>query len=333
MRVLRLLLLTLSLCVIPGAAMATPACDTSFVNPFSSVEWSCMYPIRFAGMSISPSGPDPESKVDTILCSCKDGAFQRIGVAIGFREPSRLLDVAKPAWCLVSLGLDMGNESIWGDGGAISSPGGAGGNIRDYYAHTHYYYFNPLLILQLLLDFSCLEKMPLDIAYMSELDPFAQSDELALFAFPETILFSNPAAILACAADAIAATGGISIDALFWCAGSWGSVYPISGRATGAEGNWVTSSALVAAKYLARSHRELISWGTKGDAAMCGPYPQPIWQKSQYKFQMVQPVKMRSCIPIGRSGLLWDFGKNPAVPGTTDNFSYIVWRYRDCCSF
>ena len=38
--------------------------------------------------------------------------------------------------------------------------------------------------------------------------------KLSLFAFPETLLFANPAAILACAADAIAATAGNPTDVL-----------------------------------------------------------------------------------------------------------------------
>lgn len=310
-----------------------PACNTRFTNPFSDVEWSCMYPIRMAGMNISPSGPDPESKVSQVLCSCDDGAFKRVGISVGFREPSRLLDVVKPAYCLAALGMDLGSSSLWNDGSAISTPGAKGGNIQSYFAHTHYYYFNPLLLLEILMDMSCLEKLPLDIAAMSELDPLAMNDDLLLLVFPETVLFANPAAVIACAADAVAATAGAPIDALFWCAGSWGTVYPPTNMAPGDEASWVTAAALVGAKYLARGHRELLNWGTKGAAAMCGPFPQPIWRKTQYKFQFVQPVKMRSCVPIGRSGLLWDFGKNPAVPGKADNFSMIVWRYRDCCLF
>jgi conjugal transfer pilus assembly protein TraU len=292
-----------------------------------------MYPIRLAGYSITPSGPDPESKVDQPLCTCDDGGLQHVGLSIGFREPSRMLDVVKDSFCLASLGMDMGDSTPWGDGGAQSPPPLLAGQVPSYKAHTHYYYFNPLIILEILMDMSCLEKLPLDVAALSELDPFVQSDDLLLLAFPETVLFANPVAIIACAADAVAATVGNPLDALFWCAGAWGSTYPLSNSGPGNEDTWVQNAALVAAKYLARGHRELLNWGTKGEAAMCGPYPQPIWQKTQYKLQLVQPVKMRSCIPIGRPGLMWSSGKNPPVPGKNDNFSMIVWRYRDCCSF
>ena len=331
-----IIVLTVLLYVVLGvfltdSAHAKGVCDTEFTNPFSHVAWGCTFPIRMAGMNISPSGPDPESKVSSVLCSCDDGAYQRVGISVGFRQPRRLLDVVKTPFCLASLGMDLGSGTMWEGGAAISSPGVLAGNVRSYSGITHYYFFNPMLILEIMLDMPCSEKLPLDVAAMSELDPFAHSDELALLAFPETIFFANPVAVLACAADAVSATSGLPIDALFWCAGSWGATYPLTNMAPGYEGNWTTAAALVATKYLARGHRELLNWGTKGDAAMCGPYPQPIIQKTQYRLQPNQPINSQSCLPIGRSGLLWDTGKNPPVPGAEGNFSFIVWNYVDCC--
>ena len=326
-----LLMALLLTAIIQAQAVAKAVCDTSFTNPFSDVAWKCTFPIRMAGMNITPTGPDPESKVSSVLCSCEDGAFQRVGITVGFRQPRRLLDVVKTPFCLASLGMDLGGGTMWGGGTAISSPGALAGNVRAFSGMTHYYFFNPMLILEILLDMPCSEKLPLDVAAMSELDPFAHNEDLALLVFPETILFANPAAVLACSADAVAATSGTPVDALFWCAGSWGTTYPLTNIAPGYEGNWVTSAALVASKYLARGHRELINWGTKGKAAMCGPYPMPIIQKTQYRLQMNQPVNSMNCLPIGRSGLLWDQAKNPPAPGAEGNFSFIVWNYIDCC--
>lgn len=303
-------------------------CDTRFTNPFSDVAWECMYPIRFAGINISPSGPDPQSKVSKMLCSCQDGALSRIGATIGFHEPARLMDVTKLGLCMAAFGFSLGSESLWGGGHLDSS---SGEKTDTYSAQTHYYFFNPLEVMEILMDFSCLEKIPLDVAEMSELDPMSNDDELNMLAFPETILFANPIAILACAADAIAASAGMPIDALYWCAGSWGTVYPLTNKATGNLRTGVWPSALMVSKQLARGHRELLNWGTKGEAAVCGPYPMPIWMKTQYKFQLVQPVVSTQCLPVGRTSLLWEQGKNPPVPGKADNFVYVIWRYRDCC--
>jgi len=305
----------------------TEGCNTKFVNPFTDVAWECLYPIRMAGFNISPSGPDPESRVEKMLCSCQDGAFNRIGVTVGFREPARLMDVTKMAFCMAALGFSLGQDSLWAGGSQK-----ADAQVADTYtAQTHYYYFNPLVVMEILLDFSCMEKVPLDVAGMSELDPLADDDELSLLAMPETVLFANPVAVLACAADAIAATVGVPIDALYWCAGSWGTVYPLVNKDEGNIRTGVQASALVASKQLARGHRELINWGTKGEAAMCGPYPMPIWMKTQYRLQMVEPTLMSSCIPVGRTSLLWEQNKSSIVPGKADHYVYLIWRYRDCC--
>ena len=51
-------------------------------------------------------------------------------------------------------------------------------------------------------------------------------DETAFFLNPEAAIFGNPIAQASCATDSIAATAGFPIDALFWCAGCQGSMYP-----------------------------------------------------------------------------------------------------------
>jgi conjugal transfer pilus assembly protein TraU len=187
--------------------------------------------------------------------------------------------------------------------------------------------------LSLLLDFGCTEKLPLDVVYMSEFDPTHNDELLGLIAFPETVLFASPPLIMSCIADAMSASFGFPLDPLFWCAGAWGTMYPLSGYTPVLKSDLVQSSASVGAKFLARAHRLLISWGSTGDPAMCGMYPMPVIRKTQYKMQLVRPVKSRQCIPIGKTGLLWESGKNPPVPGKADNFTYMNWRWRDCCAF
>ncbi len=98
-----------------------------------------------------------------------------------------------------------------------------------------------------------------------------------------------------------------------------------------AEG--VRAAANVAAKSIARSHQNLLLWGTKGTAALCGTYPLPVWLKSQYKLQPVRPVRSALCPTIGRTELMWGAGNNPPSPGQADNFAYLLWRWRDCCAW
>src|SRR3546814_9895165 len=43
----------------------------------------------------------------------------------------------------------------------------------------------------------------------------------------------------------------------------------------------------------------------------CSFKPQPIWTKSRYKLQLMEPVKGGKCVNIGRPGAPWTSGKPP----------------------
>lgn len=323
-----LLILTLLCC----SQAAHAICNTQFVNPLLEPAWPCMFPVRMAGFSLTPSPPDPESYISTPLCSCQDGAFKRVGITMGFREPAYMQDVTKDAWCLAGLGVDMSKSSVWGDG-AAGGLASAGSNADTYYANTHGYYYNPLYILEILLDAKCLDKAPMAITDLSEIRPEHGDGPLNLMIYPQTLLFANPVSVAVCMADAIAATTGFPIDALFWCAGTWGTTYPLTGYSTLKGNTTVSAAANIAMKSVARAHNNLILFGTKGEGAMCGAYPQPVIMKSQYKIQPMRPRRTGSCVPIGRSEMLWGAFTNPPAPSKADNFAYLLWRWRDCCAF
>ena len=80
-------------------------------------------------------------------------------------------------------------------------------------------------------------------------------DELAFFTQPEAAAVANPLAISACTADAASSTLGKPIDQLFWCAGSWGHLYPLSGHTLAfgslAENTSVTTSEAFASVLVA----------------------------------------------------------------------------------
>ncbi|WP_181664457.1 TraU family protein, partial [Escherichia coli] len=69
----------------------------------------------------------------------------------------------------------------------------------------------------------------------SEIDPTWTDSSLTTILNPEAVIFANPIAQGACAADAIASAFNMPLDVLFWCAGSQGSMYPFNGwvRETG----------------------------------------------------------------------------------------------------
>ena len=70
-----------------------------------------------------------------------------------------------------------------------------------------------------------------------------------------------------------------------------------------------------------------------GSGALCGRYPMPIMKKSQYRWQMTQPVPavdpFTGCNPTGRSSVLWETLRELPVAG--ENFGFLLWKKRNCC--
>lgn len=143
------------------------------------------------------------------------------------------------------------------------------------------------------------------------------------------MLFGNPVAQAACAADCLAATAHFPIDRLFWCGGCQGSLYPFSGNVSAHVGG-VQASLLLTQRMMAKLHREFLLQGTMGKEGWCGKYPMPVIRKSQYKTQMVYPVPhTQGCQPLGRSEVVW--GSNKEFPYQGEDFGYLIFRKRNCC--
>ncbi len=90
---------------------------------------------------------------------------------------------------------------------------------------------------------------------MTEFDPMWNDDEFSMLINPEASLFANPIAQAVCSVDALKAAEGFPIDRLFWCAGSWGSIYPFTGTVP-TSGNLPATYGLTAVGLIAKLHRE-----------------------------------------------------------------------------
>lgn len=128
----------------------------------------------------------------------------------------------------------------------------------------------------------CLEEATFDVAYLTELDPLWGDDESSFILNPEAILFANPIAQAACAADCVSATVGFPNDSLFWCGGCQGSLYPFSGHISAHVGG-VQGSLLATQRLIAKLHREFLLKGTSGSESMCQKTPMPIIKKANTK--------------------------------------------------
>ena len=295
------------------------------VDIILKADYTAMFPLRIAGIPIIPGRiQDVGGSVSSPICICKD-PIPRIGIPVSFFEPSRLIEVVKDPYCFPSMGFGLTTS-----GGALGGTSGddGSGNQSTFY-QAHYYIFPIYALLELLTDFICLQMTGFDMAYLTEVDPLWNNDTLSAILNPEALLFGNPISNLACIADAVTSAVFEPIDALCWCKGSWGNAYPLTGQ-TGGDG-FVEGGASVAASLIYKLHRQLILWGSWGQAGLCGYYPAPIWRKSAYRLQIVTPIPSLYATTIGTTGMLWSFGKNPPFVG--DNFSYLLFKKRECCAF
>ncbi|KZL22681.1 TraU family protein [Pseudovibrio sp. Ad37] len=317
-----------------GQAIAAAGCYSSgFIGPkmITDVCWNCVLPIRIAGVPMGGDGYYPEDAAKNPLCICKDGAgLPHPGVTTSMWEPARLVEFQRVPGCSSILnGVRFPfNRTFQGSHGNAEHGGG-----DKTFMHYHYFAFPLLAILNLFVKQSCNPDgyLDMDMMYMSEIDPTWNNDDMAFFANPEAAAVANPIATTACAADAIASTTGRPIKEMFWCAGSWGTLYPLSGNKVG---NWsiVNDTSLLTARVLAALHRRGLAWKTSGKKAMCEGKIHPTLPKQQYKFTSVYPrPETKSAHVMGESTMKWGLGRK--IPAVGEDLVYMIWRWNDCCNY
>lgn len=306
------------------------ACPGRFVNPITDICWSCLFPITIGPARVSGGGRQDTPNPHQIPCWCPRPPIPGLvpGIPVGFWEPARLVDVTRVPFCMVSMGgMQMANSVTRGVHGAKGSS-----RSQSSFYHVHWYVYPVIYWLELLVDFLCLEQQSFDVAYITELDPLWNADELSFIINPEAVLFGNPIAQAACAADCAAASAEFPLDPLFWCDGCQGSLYPFTGNNSAHNGG-VQASLLMVGRIMAKLHREGLLWQTSGQAALCQKTPLPIIKKSQYKTQMTYPRPTTrgpmACNPLGRTEVIWGSGRE--FPYKGEDFGYLIWRKRNCC--
>jgi conjugal transfer pilus assembly protein TraU len=326
----------------PCAAAAEDSkltCFGRFMNPISDVCWTCIFPISFGAFAIDFGQEDIPNPASPI-CICP-GYPIRVGLEVGFWEPARTLEVTRTPYCFPSLGGITISGGVAPRGGAEPRSDAGDAVVRDSFRQVHYY-INPLLyLLEVLLDNVCVESGAWDLAYMTEYDPAWHDDELTAILEPEAPLFANLIAIAACSADCIAASIGFGLKPMIWCSGCNGPVYPMNGNVPVHIGG-IQASSLLVHRMLAKLHRLMIAWRWHGADAVCAPVFDPIMDKTGYKTQLLYPIPnttgndgsgggRRCCQPLGRTTLIWGMGKEFPIHG--EDFSYQIFRKRNCCMF
>lgn len=315
-----------------SSTSAAPGCHGRLLNPLTDICWQCIFPISVAGVPVSSPGQTPNGDVQpppVCTCPAPPPLFVRVGVGVSFWEPVRISEVVRQPLCSPTLGgVQLGS---------INASRGSN-NVRfndagEAFYHVHWLEYPIFDWLNLSQTFgpNCQTPVAFDALYLTELDPLWDSDELSFLVNPEAALFANPAAQQLCAADSTkAAATQFGFDALFWCSGSQGSVYPLSGSHANHTGGVDTALALTHTIAF-KLHRQLLAFDTSSPAAMCGPVPQPVLRKKQYKAHLVYPIPwIANAVGFGTPSLTWGSGKE--FPYTGEDFSYLVWRKKICCA-
>ena len=295
----------------------------------TSVPWKELFPIRI-GLAKLGSGKEPNdrAKTSTGLCLCEDSAGMfHPGVTTGFWRPQRLIELTRSPGCLMALGghkLPIVDQRRWGTLGSANIPKGL------TYLHAHVY---SLPLIEMLNMYTGIggcssDLVDFDLMNLSEVDPSWNHPELAALLSPDLAAYANPAAMNACTADGLAALNSQPMDSLHWCAGSWGSLYPLSGF-TSTYGHFADNTSLLATRALAKIHRIGLARKTIGEDAQCHSKITPWLPKSQYKMSMFWPEpEKQQAHWIGASAATWGMHRHPLAK---DDAMYLLWQYRDCC--
>jgi conjugal transfer pilus assembly protein TraU len=253
----------------------------------------------------------------------------RPGISVSFWEPTRIIESVIDPFCFPSLGFELDNP-LGGKGELRGTAQGQSGKDATsmYAAQAHLIIFPVWGLLGLLTDLPCLEQQWFDVAYFTELDPLWQSDFRSLILNPEALVFGNPLLQMACMADAVAAATGVPNNVLFWCMGQWGSAYPLTGKLS--TSNMVMGAAGTAARLIYKLNRELLMCDHNAGNG-CGCVRTPIWQKANYRLQIVRPrPNTSSTIRIGEPSPLWESNQQSMASGD-ENFAFVLFRKNSCC--
>jgi conjugal transfer pilus assembly protein TraU len=314
------------------AQAADPGCHDAELfsgKLITDVCWACLFPVRIAGIPIG-GGQAPNGATNQSVCACNDAlGVPHPGFSLGMWEPARIVELVHSPRCSSALGgirLPIGSRRLLGSVGNAEGDGSDGA-----FYNYHWYAFPLLILLDLFWDDRCNPDgyVDFDVLYLSELDPTWNNSELAFFTNPEAAFVANPIAQSACLVDGAAATLGEPRDELFWCAGTWGWLYPFSGHQS-ARGR-PRETSLWAARSLAALHRRGLARRTMGSDALCSAPIAPFLPKSQYKLSMFFPLpETQRGHVIGESPVRWGMWRN--IPAVGEDHLYILWRWNDCCA-
>lgn len=304
-------------------------CHGRWINPATDINWRMVFPIRISGVSFNPGGGSRDSLKGerSAICVCPSHilGLPIPGLVVSFHQPRFIEEISTTPGCLSSLG----GLSVLSNYSRLHSEIDTEESMISRF-QIHWYVYPIFSMLGVFKDFYCAKQPPFSLAYISEIDPTWQDDEWGAVYAPEGAAFANATSQASCRLDAVAASAGHPLDSLFWCAGSWGPAYPLTGNANSAVGR-IQAAELVGAKFIAKLAHMGALWKTVGKEALCHKQPMPIWIKSEFSIDPVYPTVYRGRgIPIGAAPITWGYQPVQSLPGY-ETINQVIFQEIQCC--
>lgn len=318
----------------PAAAGQKSVKSGQPMNPIGDVAWNEIFPIKIAGFQVVPGGNYDNAdswRIPLCICPAPYPRYYRIGVPLSFWEASRLIETVSTPYYFPIIGKSMGNNKGYLQGANSNLSAGVI-PAQDTNAQAHFWYFLVWSLISDEVEDLCLESdNSFDLAYMTEIDPLWQEDDVAFIIQPEALLFANKFAQMACMADSISVNDYAPLEPLFWCVGSGGSSYPLTGHVN--DSKIIQANFTIATRMIYKLAREFLICDP--NVFVCGCSMTPIWRKSNYKLQPVRPMVEKIAWPVGKSQYFYGSGLNPPIKGQkgpSGEFMWLLFRKHTCCA-
>jgi conjugal transfer pilus assembly protein TraU len=278
-----------------------PSSDVIGPKMITDVCWQGLFPMYIADVrTVGKAKYAPDNKSNDSVCACggdlAKGELPKVGITLGMYYPKYLLTVTKKPYCFPELnGLEMASElglvSRFNIGNQDQSLTSSEDDSNQSSWSWHLASFPVQHMLETFNEFSCDRSgyITYDLIWISETLPHHYDPSLASFLIPETALFASPLALPFLAVDCVASTINEPIDELFFTAGCWGKMYPLTAN-TGSNPNKVDSKSLMATRAFYFLSRLGVVDRTMGDDALCQARKMPFLKRSQYRFQQFWPM-------------------------------------------
>lgn len=311
-------------------AQVPAVCSGSLFNPVTDPDWNNMFPITIAGVRIGTNTTSPLMEMMPPICTCPTiFGFPMIGIGVTYWQPLFISEIERRPGCLSSIGgLNvLPSYSMLHSEQSVNNHGKSKEVNR---MQIHWYEYPIFGMLEMLKSVACKSTSGFNLAYLTEVDPLWQDSLWSGVFTPEASLFANPIAVMGCSVDSVASNFDYPMDPMFWCSGAWGNTYPLSGDSSH-SGDPFTMNNQIQSKFIARMHRMGLAWQTIGPSAICSSHPNPVWVKSQYRYNQVAPVNRRGRpVVTGSSGKLYQFPTVTNVP-TQEHTINLIWQGQQCC--